>query len=353
MSLGVTDLPDHAGTRSVVYDSEDTSDAAHQRRPLGPPTRVMMSGISANDRISIRPARDDDLDAIIALGARCLGWNGDQRDRDFFRWKHHDNPFGRSPGWVAESSGLLVGFRTFLRWRFAWGAGRETLDVVRAVDTATDPDFQGRGIFRDLTMTAVEELTAAGVDAVFNTPNDQSRPGYLKMGWVELGRPTIRIRPLSLRGLFRIPASSRAAAELWPTTMGGSPVAGADLPEHLFPDRPTWRTERTIDFRNWRYRFEPLGYRHARGPRDGAVYRLRRRGAGLELSLCEVRGGLPALDADLHRADYALSLGSAKGLRLGVPIPRRGPVVTWRTLGKTEIPALADIDFCLGDVELF
>ena len=314
----------------------------------------MMSGISADDRISIRPATDEDLEPIVALGQKCLGWNGDQRDRDFFRWKHHDNPFGRSPAWVAESSGRVVGFRTFLRWRFVRGADGQVLDVVRAVDTATDPDFQGRGIFRSLTMTAVEELAAAGVDAVFNTPNDQSRPGYLKMGWVELGRPTIRIRPLSIRGLSRVPGAARAAAELWPTASGGSVVVGAELPEHIFPDRPTWRTDRTMDFRNWRYRFEPLGYRHARGPRQGTVYRLRRRGVAHELSLCEVHGGLPALDVEVRaRADYVLSLGSRNGLRLGVPVPKRGPVVTWRALGAPGVPALADFDFCLGDLELF
>ena len=88
-----------------------------------------------------------------------------------------------------------MAFRTLLRWELA--ADGSTLHLVRAVDTATDPDYQGRGLFRRLTMEAVDELTADGVDAVFNTPNEQSRPGYLKMGWSVLGRPTLMVQPTS------------------------------------------------------------------------------------------------------------------------------------------------------------
>ena len=310
-----------------------------------------MSRISAHDRITIRAATDDDFDAIIAMGVRCLGWNGDQRDRDFFRWKHHENPFGRSPAWVAESGDRLAGFRTFMRWRFVHGTNGETLEMVRAVDTATDPDFQGRGIFRDLTMAAVEELTADGIDAVFNTPNDKSRPGYLKMGWVELGRPSVRLRPLSLRGLPRI-AAARAPAELWPE--GESTAEIRDLPEHLFPARPTWRTDRTEELRAWRYRFTPLGYAQTSTDRGGSVYRLRRRGAATELSLCEVHGPSPGITTELRRrADYALRLGRGGGPLAGVPLPRQGPVVTWRALRSSAVPSLADLDLCLSDIELF
>lgn len=312
----------------------------------------MMSGINSNDRITIRPARDDDFAAIIDLGVRCLGWQGDERDRSFFRWKHDENPFGRSPAWVAESGGRIAGFRTFLRWQFVHGQSTETLDVVRAVDTATDPDFQGRGIFRDLTMAAIEELEGQGVDAVFNTPNDKSRPGYLKMGWVELGRPAVRVRPLSLRGLRRM-AAARTPAELWPDEGSDSSSPGGSLPRHLFPPRPTWRTHRTDEFRSWRYRFGPLGYGRTGTDAAGSVYRLRRRGRAIELSLCEVHGSAPGIGPGLRQqADYALALGGGGPLH-GVPLPGQGPVITWRALRSIEVPSLRDLDLCLSDIELF
>ena len=71
---------------------------------------------------------------------------------------------------MAVHDGEVVGFRTFLRWQFEHPDGR-IRRAVRAVDTAPRPAFQGKGIFRRLTMTAVDELTADGVDFVFNTPN--------------------------------------------------------------------------------------------------------------------------------------------------------------------------------------
>ena len=53
-------------------------------------------------------------------------------------------------------------------------------------------------------MQGVEEMTAEGVDVVFNTPNTQSRPGYLKMGWIDVGRLPVAARPTGLRSLVRL-----------------------------------------------------------------------------------------------------------------------------------------------------
>src|SRR5207247_2560043 len=118
----------------------------------------------------------------------------------FFRWKHVDNPFGRSFMLVAEAEERILGLRAFMRWRFAAG-GRE-VGAVRAVDTATHPDFQGRGIFSLLTRAALDSLPA-DVGFVFNTPNEKSGPGYLKMGWHEVGRIPIAIRVRNPMGFVR------------------------------------------------------------------------------------------------------------------------------------------------------
>ena len=86
-------------------------------------------------------------------------------------------------------------FRVLMRWEFV-EHGR-VVHAVRAVDTATHPDYQGRGIFTRLTLHALDELRHE-IDFVFNTPNDQSRPGYLKMGWQVVGRLPTAVRPTGL-----------------------------------------------------------------------------------------------------------------------------------------------------------
>jgi predicted N-acetyltransferase YhbS len=308
----------------------------------------------------VRAAAPGDRAGVMRVAVRALGWRGDERDNDFFAWKHEANPFGPSPAWVAVESGQVVGFRTFLRWELARGEDR--LQMVRAVDTATDPGSQGKGIFRGLTSLAVEELASAGYDAVFNTPNNQSRPGYLKMGWIELGRPVVSARPRGPLAALQM-RRSRTGAEKWsePTTVGqpaAEALSGTAL-ESLLATLPVpagWSTPRSPEYLRWRYGFEPLHYR-ALEVRDGlAVFRVRRRGPSREIALCEWLAPGPDRRAlrRLVRAagDYliACDLGPTHGV---LPLPGLGPVVTWRALGRSLVPALDDFSFRLGDLELF
>jgi hypothetical protein len=313
-----------------------------------------------DDAVRIRPAVADDRSAVMRLAARALGWRGDSRDRAFFAWKHDDNPFGESPAWVASEDGRIVGFRTFLRWDFTRGS--ERLRMVRAVDTATDPDHRGKGLFRRLTLTAVADLTANGYDAVFNTPNVQSRPGYLRMGWAELGRPAIGARPRGFISALRM-VKSREAAEKWSeaTTLGDCALdalngSGLDSLLDTLPAPPGWATPRTAEYLRWRYGFAPLHYRALEVRRGLAIFRVRRRGPNKEVALCEWLAPSPDRRAVRRlvqsAGDYAIAcgLGGIYGL---VPVPRLGPVLTWRPLVRDEVPGLRDLALCLGDLELF
>lgn len=313
----------------------------------------------APDDLTIRPSVPADLDQVLRVAARSLGWAADERDRAFFRWKHEENPAGPSPGWVAVDDGQVIAFRTFLRWAFERHG--EQIQMVRAVDTATDPAHQGRGLFRRLTLHAVDDLTAAGVDAVFNTPNDQSRPGYLKMGWHELGRPTIGMRPAAL---LRVPQLRRArtASEKWsePCTIGEPAAAALAAPGVVDlvagSPAPGWSTPRTAAYLAWRYRFEPLHYRVVEAGGGLVVFRVRRRGPAREVAIVEwlaPRADRRALARLVEAAgDYAVGVGLGVGHGL-LPLPRQGPIVTWRPLARPPVPALADLSFSLGDLELF
>jgi N-acetylglutamate synthase-like GNAT family acetyltransferase len=141
--------------------------------------------------MEIRQAREEDIPAIVELLRLSLGETLMPKSEAFWRWKHMDNPFGASPVLVASENGVLVGVRAFLRWE--WTQNGNILRAVRAVDTATHPDYQGRGIFRDLTMALVRQCVEQGVDFVFNTPNHKSKPGYIKMGWIEAGKLPVKL----------------------------------------------------------------------------------------------------------------------------------------------------------------
>src|SRR5947199_7070932 len=128
----------------------------------------------------------------------------------------------------------MVCVRTFVRWRFGGvGTGGEVLDV-RGVDTATSPIVQRKGIFSRLTTRALDAAESEGVAFVFNTPNDRSLPGYLKLGWRQLGDRKLRARVRRPDRLVRAAASRdlRSGAATAP------PVGTELVPAAAFLDDP-------------------------------------------------------------------------------------------------------------------
>lgn len=326
--------------------------------------------------LTIREATDDDVPAVLELLQASLGWVPDDQYARFFAWKHHENPFGRSPAWVAvdpAADDRIVGFRTFLRWRFRHGA--DTVEAVRAVDTATHPDYQGRGIFSSLTRHALDELCGAGVAFVFNTPNDRSRPGYLKMGWQVVDKLPVASTPRSIASLIRL-LRARTPAEKW----SASTDAGAPVDEVLAEDRAVadllaavsasadrrLRTLRTGEYLAWRYGLPALRYRAMVGPEGPAggivIFRLRRRGSALEAAICETlvpeaagRQGQRLVREVLREtgADHAVQIGAAAPRRGRLPVPGQGPTLVWRAVNDAAKPSTDQWDLVLGDVELF
>ena len=308
--------------------------------------------------VEVRPADAGDRDEIIGVAARALGWAADERDRALFDWKHGENPFGSPPAWVATDDGRVVGFRSFICWELQRSG--EPLRLVRAVDTATDPTFQGRGIFRRLTLESIAALPTLGFDAIFNTPNDLSRPGWLKMGSTQLGRPTLGVVPRSPASLGRM-ARSRIPADRWsiPSPVG-TPAAEALAELSSVPgmaDQSRWHTPRSIEYLRWRYSLEPLHYRVIEVRGGLCVFRVRRRGPSLEVAVTEWLSAEPD-PAALRRlvgaaGDYAVGIGLGWRRHRALPLPAQGPIITWRTLCRPDTPRLDEIGFSLGDLELF
>lgn len=333
----------------------------------------------------VRPLTEPDTDSVLSLLSTALaGGPTGQRTSDFFIWKHVTNPFGRSAGLVAESDGELVGVRLLMHWQFLLDG--ETVDAVRPVDTATAPGHQGRGIFKRLTLQALAEL-GPDVRLVFNTPNDNSRPGYLSMGWSPVGTLPVALRPLHP---LRLARHARAAR--------GAPGGSTRLPDCPLPDvehaiggdwttverlletigAPPGRlvTRRSTGFLRWRYAEAPgLDYRavavHADDRLVGlAIGRPRWRGPLTEFVLSEllVRPGDRSTERRLLRGvagsgcDYVAGLPSApphrRGLRRAgyVTVPRTGITLVVNPRGQQlAVDTQSPDSWCLslGDLEVF
>jgi len=339
----------------------------------------------AEEQYRIRVGRESDIPAIIELMKASLGGGAIPRTREFWHWKHEENPFGPSSFWVAEAAQGLVGVRVFMRWTFR--CGTDAVRAVRAVDTATHPDFQGRGIFRTLTLGLAEDVGKQGVSFIFNTPNDKSRPGYLKMGWVRAGRLSFWIRPerplrmvqATLRDRVGRESSDQRAEEPLP---GAELLEGQDtlaLLERLgIPMGRRYATPVDRTYLAWRYARCPAaryGFATSDHRRNLIVYRVRRRRGMRELTLCDIfaerspagfRSTVEALRTLVSRVspDYAINAAHRDAFEARimitsglVPAPFVGPIVVVRLLtSSTSLPdprRLSSFAPSIGDMELF
>jgi GNAT superfamily N-acetyltransferase len=252
-------------------------------------------------RIDVRPYDDEDEPEVLdLLNAALEGGPAGRWSPEFFRWKHLDNPFGRSFMLVAMAGERIVGLRAFMRWNFE--ASGRSLRAVRAVDTSTHPEYQGQGIFSRLTRESLEALRE-DTDFVFNTPNEKSLPGYLKMGWKLLGELPVWVRvrrPLRFATGLRFRTHQEQPSGALPPARAPSAQEVLDdgaigrLLEDGAPEQSRITTRRDLEYLRWRYGSVPaLGYQALTEQGPGglqglALFRVRTRGRLRETTVAEL-----------------------------------------------------------------
>jgi GNAT superfamily N-acetyltransferase len=350
--------------------------------------------------MDIRIAQERDIPGIVALLKKSLGESLLPKSETYWRWKHIENPFGVSPVLVAFDGDTLVGVRAFMPWTWQRADG-QVLRAIRAVDTATHPEYQGKGIFKKLTLSLLEYCQEHGMDVVFNTPNQNSKPGYLKMGWREAGKLPIHIqllRPVSMAmtvaklrrvsephddipasgplkhpGVAAMEASVNANVAYWLEHPGLESLLAGSFKQ----DSQRWHTPHTRASLAWRYDQVPVVKYAAQGMvRNGQLdallfYRLKPSGMGMEFRVADlfVREGVSPralaawikAEAKRRQADYISVSGynpwyNGSGL-LNFRNLRMGPGVTIRAVASeeklTDLAAFRAWSPSLGDLELF
>ena len=251
------------------------------------------------EAIHVRMYRDEDLPAVLELLRVALGETALlKRTPELFRWKHIENPFGRSVMLVAEVDETMVGLRAFMRWQLDYDG--DVIHCGRAVDTATHPGYLRRGIFKRLTTDALDVARDVGIQLIFNTPNELSRPGYLKMGWSDVGPMRVLLRPHPTRLLRGRHVSFPSLDELAPMAIPieSDSTPGADLAYgHTGgkPDPTGLRTPRSSRYLRWRFAEHPTArYGATVGSSGTAVLRANLRKGRSELVISDALGPNPA-----------------------------------------------------------
>ncbi len=318
----------------------------------------------------IRQSTIQDLPEIVALLKLSIGETLTPKTEAYFSWKHEQNPFGRSKVLLWIENGKIVGLRAFMHWR--WVSSSQQILAVRAVDTATDPAFQGKGIFKKLTLQAVEECKTDGIQLVFNSPNPISMQGYLKMGWSVAGRLPLYLGVGSLLPVFYSDSIVNSIYDEYAVTR---------ILETFPPD---WSIENTAavlytplttQFLKWRYCDCPVArYGAAAVPgKFGFIFRIKKMKRFMELRICEAwTEGSP--DAEklaktafkkllaklrplmISSADTPLFLSGNKKIGTFFGPLKKGPVITIRPLAMENLNNFEQFNNwqpSLGSMELF
>lgn len=234
--------------------------------------------------MQVKQAENTDLPEMIELLKKSLGEGLIPKSEEYFKWKHFQNPFGESKILIAKEDDKIIGLRAFMKWK--WKNGSEIIKAVRAVDTATHPDYQGRGIFKKLTLQAVEECKSEGYGLVFNSPNNNSRPGYLKMGWIDEGKMPLLLRAGSLMPAFYSEGRATKVYDIFSIEKELEKVNDS----YVFPfSNKIIYTPLSAEYLKWRFRDCPIvNYGAIIEPGFGIIFRLKRLNKFIELRICEI-----------------------------------------------------------------
>lgn len=309
----------------------------------------------------LRNATASDSLSIIELLKVSLGESLIPKSAKLWNWKHLDNPFGKSPVIVAEEDGKLLGVRAFLKWEFL--EDKKVYRACRAVDTATHPDHQGKGIFKKLTLSLIEDIKKEGIDLLFNTPNSKSSSGYLKMGWEKWGKLPLKLNfhIHQTRAKEEEPNDWNQVSEL------------IEKIENSEQNGPGVHTRMVNGFLNWRYRDNPLFHYQYLSDAENylLVYRIKDGKLGREFRICDfftTKDLSGTMDKQLRNelnnrikksgcrfSSYSgLTYPNQEIIDLGIiPILKIGPIVTLRNVQEDCIPMKLSWGWSLGDLEVF
>lgn len=132
-----------------------------------------------SDSLTVRPAGVEPQQ--LAAYARLLGdvfAAPEKFSTEAVAWRYRDNPAGQVVGADAwDGDRLAAHYVTCPTEAVIDG---QIVKGLLSLNTATHPDYQGRGLFTRLAEAAYAQGTAAGYKFVIGVANDNSTPGFLR-----------------------------------------------------------------------------------------------------------------------------------------------------------------------------
>ncbi|RFP11909.1 MULTISPECIES: GNAT family N-acetyltransferase [unclassified Duganella] len=105
----------------------------------------------------------------------------------YLRWLYVDNPDGPVAGYDAWDGERLAAHYVCVPGQALLGG--QPARVLLSLNTATHPDYQGKGLFTRLAALTYDSAREQGYDAVYGVANANSTPGFIRKLGFQLVRP--------------------------------------------------------------------------------------------------------------------------------------------------------------------
>ena len=122
----------------------------------------------------------------VELFSRCFP-GVDKFSRDYLDWLYNANPDGQVVGFDARDGDRLAAHYVCIPARAQ--VGDEEVRVLLSLNTATHPDYQGKGLFTQLAERTYAAGAELGYDCVYGVANANSTPGFIRKLQFQLVAP--------------------------------------------------------------------------------------------------------------------------------------------------------------------
>ena len=139
----------------------------------------------------------------LLLYMKCFEKNGTLRPFENLVWLQQQNILKTSMiNYAYDKYDGIAAIYTALPSRFIMLHNKVL--AMQSLDTLTDSDHRGKGLFTKLALSLDEKAEQEGYNFVYGFPNANSAPGYFnKLGWNSFGQLPFLIKPLKLEYFLR------------------------------------------------------------------------------------------------------------------------------------------------------
>jgi GNAT superfamily N-acetyltransferase len=122
----------------------------------------------------------------VALFAICFP-SAKKYDRQYLHWLYCENPWGNAIGFDMWDGDKLAAHYACIP--FQTSVGGVVVKTLLSLNTATHPDYQGKGFFTKLADQTFHTAATQGYDCVYGVANANSTPGFIRKLGFQLVEP--------------------------------------------------------------------------------------------------------------------------------------------------------------------